>query len=107
MAAYNSAKAALASFTMSMQLELEGENIRVVDLQPADISTNFNEAVSKSDASDPRLAKAWQTVDQNMKAAPKPELVASAVLEINRPKKSAATRHGRRHISIAFRAVNI
>ena len=32
---------------MSMQLELEGENIRVVDLQPADISTNFNDAVSK------------------------------------------------------------
>ena len=36
MAAYNSAKAALV-VTMSMQLELEGENVRVVDLQPADI----------------------------------------------------------------------
>ena len=45
MAAYNSAKAALASFTMSIQLELEGTDIRLVDLQPADISTNFNEAV--------------------------------------------------------------
>ena len=82
MAAYNSAKAALASFTMSMQLELEGENIHVVDLQPADISTNFNDAVTKSDGTDPRLAKAWQTVDQNMKAAPKPELVADAVLKL-------------------------
>lgn len=42
MAAYNSAKAALASFTMSMQLELARSRVRIVDLQPADISTEFN-----------------------------------------------------------------
>src|SRR6478752_7919458 len=45
MAAYNAAKAAMASFTMSIQLELPDSRVRIVDLQPADISTEFNKSV--------------------------------------------------------------
>jgi short-subunit dehydrogenase len=82
MAAYNSAKAALAAFTMSMQLELEGKNIHLIDLQPADISTDFNDALSKSGHSDARMAKTFEAVDRNMKAAPKPDLVANRILKI-------------------------
>ncbi len=86
MAAYNAAKAAMAAFTMSIQLELPDANIRVVDLQPADISTAFNEAVIKSSQHNPqyetKLAKTWTVVDQNMKAAPKPDLVAQHVLRL-------------------------
>ena len=86
MAAYNAAKAAMASFTMSIQLELPDANIRVVDLQPADISTAFNDAVIKSSADDApyetRVAKTWAAVDRNMKNAPKPELVAKHVLRL-------------------------
>ena len=37
MAAYNAAKAAMASFTMSIQLELPDSRVRIVDLQPGDI----------------------------------------------------------------------
>src|SRR5258708_9550740 len=48
MAAYNAAKAAMASFTMSIQLELTDSTVHIVDLQPADIYTEFNESVSKS-----------------------------------------------------------
>src|SRR4029450_9239487 len=48
MAAYNAAKAALASFTMSIQLELGNFRVHVEDLQPADIRTEFNQEVSKS-----------------------------------------------------------
>jgi len=44
--------------------------------QPADIKTGFNDAVVKGQSSDPRVNKTWQTTDQNMKAAPPPELVA-------------------------------
>ena len=44
MAAYNSAKAALAAFTMSIQLELTNSPIHIVDLQPGDICTEFNDA---------------------------------------------------------------
>jgi short-subunit dehydrogenase len=86
MAAYNAAKAALATFTMSIQLELPDSAIRIVDLQPADICTDFNDAVRKSSAADPRyessLAKTWSAVERNMKNAPKPEIVARRVCEL-------------------------
>jgi len=86
MAAYNAAKAAMASFTMSIQLELPDSRVRIVDLQPADISTEFNESVSKSVESDPRydakVGKTWETAERNMRNAPKPVLVARHVLKL-------------------------
>jgi NAD(P)-dependent dehydrogenase (short-subunit alcohol dehydrogenase family) len=86
MAAYNAAKAAMASFTMTMQLELPDNNIRLIDLQPADICTGFNDAIPKSGGNDPRydarVAKTWEAVDRNMKNAPKPQLVAEHVLRL-------------------------
>jgi len=85
MAAYNSAKAAMAAFTMSIQLELGDSKVRIVDLQPADIRTPFNKSVAKgplSGASDERIMKTWRTVEANMAAAPEPELVARQVLRL-------------------------
>jgi len=86
MGAYNAAKAAMASFTMSLQLELGGSNIRVVDLQPADIRTDFNDAVARTDGGDSRytapVEQTWRVVDQNMKAAPEPELVARHIAKL-------------------------
>jgi short-subunit dehydrogenase len=85
MAAYNAAKAALAAFTMSIQLELTHSRIRIVDLQPADIYTGFNNAVSKHDrdpAYSTRMAKTWEIVDRNLKQAPKPDLVARHILRL-------------------------
>jgi short-subunit dehydrogenase len=85
MAAYNASKAALASFIMSMQLELGDSPVRVVDLQPADISTDFNKSVitsAKADLYDGRIEKTWRTVERNMNKAPGPELVAQQVLKL-------------------------
>ncbi len=85
MAAYNAAKAAMAAFTMSIQLELGNSKLRIVDLQPADIRTPFNEAVAKgaaSAASEERIAKTWRTVEANMAGAPDPELVAGEILRL-------------------------
>src|SRR5215831_3295810 len=86
MAAYNAAKAAMAAYTMSIQLELPDSNVRIVDLQPADILTAFNDAVPKKEDSDLRyrdqLTKTWAAVDRNMKNAPPPDLVAKRVLEL-------------------------
>ncbi|HYY14449.1 MAG TPA: SDR family NAD(P)-dependent oxidoreductase [Chthoniobacterales bacterium] len=85
MAAYNSAKAAMAAFTMSMQLELGDSKVRIVDLQPADIRTPFNESVAKSAAlpsTEERLAKTWRTVEANMATAPEPALVARHILRL-------------------------
>ncbi|HJT44710.1 MAG TPA: SDR family NAD(P)-dependent oxidoreductase, partial [Chthoniobacterales bacterium] len=86
MAAYNAAKAAIAAYTMSIQLELPDSNVRIVDLQPADISTAFNDAVPKQVEEDlrykDRVAKTWVAVDRNMKNAPPPELVAKQVIQL-------------------------
>ena len=82
MATYNAAKAALAAYTMSLQLELLNDKIRLVDLQPADINTGFNEAVVKGQSNDPRVQKTLETADRNMKAAPAPDLVARHVLKL-------------------------
>src|SRR5881398_1106685 len=64
MAAYNAAKAAMASFTMSIQLELGNSRVHVVDLQPADIRTEFNQGVIKSTEANPRydtkVARTWE-----------------------------------------------
>src|SRR5436190_7689864 len=86
MAAYNAAKAAMASFTMSIQLELGNSRVHVVDLQPADIRTAFNQGVIKSTKTNPRydikVARTWEVVERNMKKAPSPELVARHVLTL-------------------------
>ncbi len=85
-AAYNAAKAAMASFTMTMQLELGNSPIRIVDLQPGDISTDFNDSVIRDKPSEPeyqmRMEQAWRVVNRNMKAAPKPELVAARIARL-------------------------
>jgi short-subunit dehydrogenase len=85
MAAYNASKAALAAFTMSIQLELANSRVHIVDLQPADISTEFNQSViktTKTDRYDTKIAKAWETADRNMKKAPGPDLVAQHILKL-------------------------
>src|SRR5205807_1294431 len=86
MAAYNAAKAAMASFTMSIQLELANSRVYVVDLQPGDICTQFNHSVIKSTKADRRydtkIAKTWEVVERNMKNAPTPDLVARHVLRL-------------------------
>jgi short-subunit dehydrogenase len=86
MAAYNAAKAAMASFTMTIQLELPDSRVHVVDLQPGDICTDFNDVVIKSKLPDQRyeakVAKTWNKVERNMKNAPRPDLVARRVCEL-------------------------
>lgn len=84
MAAYNAAKAAMASFTMTMQLEIADKKIHLVDLQPADINTGFNDAIPRtsSDDRDWREAKTWNLIERNLKAAPTPDLVAKRILRL-------------------------
>lgn len=84
MAAYNAAKSAMASFTMSLQIELGNTGVRIVDLQPGDIRTNFNDAVhwNIDTGYKERVAKTWRAVDKNMKEAPGPEVVAREILRV-------------------------
>jgi NAD(P)-dependent dehydrogenase (short-subunit alcohol dehydrogenase family) len=86
MAAYNAAKAAMASFVMTLQLELAGSDISVIDLQPADIRTHFNDAVARTDGGDARytelVEKTWRAADKNMQEAPEPDLVAREIAKM-------------------------
>jgi short-subunit dehydrogenase len=86
MAGYNAAKAALASFTISIQLELGNSRVHVVDLQPGDICTEFNQGLIKSTKADRRydakVARTWEAVERNMKKAPTADLVARHVLKL-------------------------
>jgi NAD(P)-dependent dehydrogenase (short-subunit alcohol dehydrogenase family) len=85
MGAYNSAKAALANFTMSIQLEFAHPRVRIIDLQPGDIRTEFNQSVIVSDnvdGADARVTRTWKLVERTMKNAPGPDLVARHVLRL-------------------------
>jgi short-subunit dehydrogenase len=85
MAAYNASKAALAAYTMSIQLELADSRVHIVDLQPGDISTEFNQSVTQTSNTDrygSKIAKTWKRVEHNMKEAPGPDLVAHHVLKL-------------------------
>ncbi|HEV3409798.1 MAG TPA: SDR family NAD(P)-dependent oxidoreductase [Chthoniobacterales bacterium] len=82
MAAYNAAKAAMASFTFTLQLELADTSIRVVDLQPGDINTGFSDALTRSEMTDARMDQAWRAIEKNMVNAPRPALVAERIARL-------------------------
>ncbi len=82
MAVYNSAKAAMAAYSFSIQLELRDKQVQMVDLQPADICTNFNDVIARAPTNDARIEKVWNAVDRNMRDAPGPELVAAEVVRL-------------------------
>ena len=71
---------------MSIQLELGDSGVHIVDLQPGDICTEFNQAVIKNAKTDSRydtkIATTWEIVERNMKKAPGPDLVARHVLSL-------------------------
>jgi NAD(P)-dependent dehydrogenase (short-subunit alcohol dehydrogenase family) len=90
MGAYSAAKAALASATEVLRLETQGLGIRIVDLQPGDIRTEFHEATRQKDEADSSYARnrgaAWKVIDHNMRNAPSSECVVREVLRlIDRP----------------------
>lgn len=80
MAPYSAAKAALASLTASLRLELAGSGVRVVDLQPGDIKTRFNDAMQAPE--DPSARAAWDAMVASMQKAPGPEIVAAEICRL-------------------------
>lgn len=86
MAGYNAAKAAMASWTLTMQLELGDSPIRIVDLQPGDIRTHFNDAMRRDESDEKRyearMDQAWRVIDRNMRNAPDPDVVAQRIVQL-------------------------
>jgi len=82
---YNAAKAAMASLTMSMQVELEGSGIRIIDVQPSDIrDTRLHDTITENAGSNRTsgMERAWSVAHRNIKAAPGPELVARRIANV-------------------------
>lgn len=84
---YNAAKAAMASLTMTMQVELKSSDIRVIDVQPADIrDTRLHDEIPKKFAADPErtpaMERVWRVANRNINAAPGPELVARCIAKV-------------------------
>lgn len=75
---YNAAKAGLSNFTRSLQTELAGTGIRMVDFQPGDYRTRFNAEAARPEelALDEHLAQAWKSLENHLNAAPPPERAA-------------------------------
>ncbi|MEY2502584.1 MAG: hypothetical protein QOI07_2918 [Verrucomicrobiota bacterium] len=79
---YNAAKAAMASLTMSMQVECEGSGIRIIDVQPGDIGdTRLHDSIPNNVA-DSRMQNVWRVANRNIKAAPGPDLVARRIAKV-------------------------
>lgn len=87
MGAYNAAKAALSSYSHCLRLELAQTAIRIVDVKPADINTNFHASTNRvivmpGDADSTSLAAVWDAQQRNMAAAPPPSRVAEVIVRI-------------------------
>jgi short-subunit dehydrogenase len=87
MGAYSACKAAMSTLSWTLEMELCREAIRVVELRPGDIRTDFHksmechESLGEADASE-NIARAYRAYTENMESAPSPELVARLVLDI-------------------------
>lgn len=103
MAPYNAAKAAMSSISASLSLELHGTGIHVIDLQPGDICTGFNHAVTRGAAVDCSTAadRVWMAIDGQMTAAPGPEIVARKIMRLLASPEPLATVGSRFQATVA------
>lgn len=87
MGAYSACKSALSSLSWTLEMELCQEPIRIVDLMPGDICTDFHRRMECHEildeaGPDENMTRAYRRYTANMEAAPSPEIVARKVLRI-------------------------
>lgn len=90
MAPYSAAKAALTALTTTLRLELAGSGVRIVDLQPGDIQTNFNDAMQRPVDGPARAV--WDAMADSMSTAPSPEIIATEILRLVQSNGAPAAR---------------
>ncbi|MGQ9778998.1 MAG: SDR family oxidoreductase [Bacillota bacterium] len=83
---YSAAKAALEALTIGLRQELLPFGVRVVAVAPTDINTRFNDVTVFAPAKDspyrPWSEPCWRVIDENLKKAPPPAVVAAKVAAI-------------------------
>lgn len=85
---YSAAKAALEALTIGLHQELLPFGVRVVALAPTDINTRFNDVTvfgpQEESPYRPWSEPCWRVIDENLKKAPLPAVVAGKVSAILR-----------------------
>lgn len=80
---YSAAKAAMGALSWALQMELQDQPIRVVDLRPGDICSEFHEQMRFSRNPLPEYQensdRAFAVYNGNMRTAPAPERVAEQI----------------------------
>lgn len=94
--AYNAAKAALAAFTASLQLEAAGTGVVIIDFRPGDFRTNFNRAMQAGGAADmdPGMARVWGKLEALLERSPPPAEAAEALRRALRRGRPGLVRAG-------------
>ena len=92
MSAYNTAKAGLAAFSESLEMEL-GAACRVLELRVGDMHTSFNEHVERSGQAG-ALDLVWRSMERDVATAPDPRLVGAAVARALREDRRGCVRVG-------------
>jgi short-subunit dehydrogenase len=79
MSGYNIAKAGLAAFCESLDIETRGSGLTVIDFRPGDYRTDFNQAMQTVSPSAPSVAatRVWQRLEANLRAGPPPARAAA------------------------------
>ena len=99
MAAYSAAKAAMSTFTWGLETELHNSGIRIIELRPGDIRTEFGEHLERNAIEDEsyyreRSERAFKVHNRKLRTAPAPSCVADVVLEIvNAPNSAPSQRN--------------
>ena len=87
MGPYSAAKAALSALSWTLQMELCHQRIQVVDLQPGDILTGFNERLPKSAMDEvgayrEHLERAFEVYDVHQRRACGPERAGESIVRL-------------------------
>lgn len=87
MGPYSAAKSALSALSWVLQMELGHRQVEVVDLQPGDILTGFNERLPRSHGNGAgayreSLERAFEVFDANQRKACGPERVGESIVRL-------------------------
>ncbi len=76
MSTYSAGKAGLSGFTQSLILSEKGSGLVIIDFQPGDYRTAFNENMQAHGELSGATGRAWRRMEENLQAAPLPEKAA-------------------------------
>ena len=94
MEGYSACKAALSSYSQGLMPTLAGSGICIIDFQPGDYQTGFNEAITRWGKTCPRQERVWARLEANIAAAPPAGQAAEDLLRALRRGRSCTVKSG-------------